>query len=141
MARGDADKIKVTGIRELARELRRIDAAFTKELRAASLDVAREVAEGTKTRLSALGGSGPMAASTVKALATQRRAQVKGGGGNTRAGRVFAGNNFGSVRYEQFPPRREPDHGIYASLRDMRDGLTDRYADAVDRIVSRAFPD
>ncbi len=135
------EAVRISGLRELRTELRKVgEGEFSKELRLASLDVAQHVAEGTQTRLRALGGSGPMAATTVKALASQARAQVKGGG-NTRAGQVFLGNNFGSLRYKQFPRPAEPDHGIYATLRAQRDQIEDRYLTALGHITARAFPD
>jgi hypothetical protein len=134
------EAVRVSGLKELRAELRKVDASWPKEMRLAALEVAQVVAEGTQTRLRALGGSGPMAATTVKALAQQARAQVKGGG-NTRAGQVFQGNQWGSVRYKQFPAPVEPDHGIFATIRDRRDDIEERYMQALGRITAKAFPD
>ena len=134
------DKVRVEGLKELRRELRALDGEWNKQLQKVNKAIAEDVAEGTRADFRGLGGSGPKAASTVKALAQQARAQVKfGGKGNSVAERVAAGNAFGSVRFKQFP--RPGVYALYPALARLRPDLEDRYLDMLDDLMRRAFPD
>lgn len=134
------DQVRVTGLKELRRELKALEGQWSKQLQKINKAIAEDVAEATRQDFRSLGGSGPKAASTVKALAQQTRAQVKfGGKGNSVAERVAGGNAFGSNRFKQFPPP-----GLYAlwpALGRMKDDIEDRYLDMLDDLLARAFPD
>ncbi len=134
-----ADQIRVTGLKELRRELKQVDADFPKQLRKANKAVADLVAEGTRSAFSRMGGSAPKVAPTVKALAQQVRAQVKVGGGSGVGAEVAMGNLFGSRRYSQFPPPGQ--YALYPTIAEKADEIVETYADAVDDLMKRAFPD
>ncbi len=136
-----ADSIKVTGLKELRRELKQVDADFPKQLRKANKAVADLVAEGTRSAFSRMGGSAPKVAPTVKALAQQVRAQVKVGGGSGVGAEVAMGNLWGSKRFRQFPPSVPGGYGLYPTLAEKADEIVETYADAVDDLMKRAFPD
>lgn len=135
-----ADRIEVRGLKEFRRELKALDGQWEKQLQKANKAVAEMVAEGTREDFQRVGGSGPKAASTVKALAQQTRAQVKfGGKGDSVAERVAGGNAFGSTRFPQFP--KPGVYALYPTLARRSEDITDRYADLVDDLMKRAFPD
>ena len=135
-----ADKVEVRGLKELRKELKALDGEWNKQLQKVNKAIAEDVAEGTRSDFRGLGGSGPKAASTVKALAQQTRAQVKfGGKGNSVAERVAGGNAFGSNRYKQFPSPGV--YALYPTLARMKDDIEDRYLSMLDELMKRAFPD
>jgi hypothetical protein len=135
-----ADQVRVTGLKELRLELKALDPQWPKQLQKVNKAIAEQVAEGTRADFQALGGSGPKAASTVKALAQQARAQVKfGGKGDSVPERVAGGNAFGSNQYPQFP--KPGVYALYPALARMKDDIEVRYIEMLDDLLSRAFPD
>lgn len=135
-----ADQVRVTGLKELRRELKAVDAQWPKALQKVNKAIAEDVAEGTRANLAGMGGSASKVVPTVKALAQQARAQVKAGGkGDSIGERVAGGNLFGSNRYKQFP--KPGQYGIYKALADMKDDIEERYLDMLDDLLKRAFPD
>lgn len=137
-----AEGIRVTGLKELRSELKQVDAAFPKQLQKANKKVAELIAEGTRAAFSSMGGSAPKVAPTVKALASQTRAQVKVGGGSGVGAEVAMGNTFGSAgRFPQFPPAKPGGYALYPTIKDKFDESIEIYGDAIDDLLKRAFPD
>ena len=136
-----SDAVRIIGLSELRRELKAADAGFPKELQKANKKAAEIIAEGTRAAFSSMGGSAPKVAPTVKPLAQQTRAQVKVGGGSGVGGDVAMGNLWGSTRFKQFPPHINGGYALYPTLAARRDEIIDVYADALDDITRRAFPD
>jgi phage shock protein A len=135
-----AEQVRVTGLRELRAELRALEGKWPSQLQKVNKAIAEDVAEGTQRDFQSMGGSGPKAASTVRALAQQTRAQVKfGGKGNSVAERVAGGNAFGSNRYRQFPSPGV--YALYPTLARMKDDIEDRYIEMLGDLLARAFPD
>lgn len=148
------EKVAVTGLNELRRELKAVDAQFPKELRKVNLEVAEKVAAGARSSYSSRGGVAPRVAGSVKALAQQARAQVRIGGPKHpyALGSEFGGGSYGPGRptaagghTTQFPPWRGSGAGagysLYSTLRAQRTEIIDQYAIALDRLTSKAFPD
>ena len=134
-----ADSVRITGLVELRRELKAVEAKWPRELQKVNKAIAEDVAEGTRQDFMAGGGSAPKAAATVKALAQQTRAQVKfGGKGDSVAERVAGGNAFGSNQFTQFP--KPGLHALYPTLSRMHDEIVDRYIDMLGELLARAFP-
>lgn len=136
-----AEGVQVAGLKEFVRELRKADRELPKAIRQANLDVAKEVAEGTRASFSSRGGVAPKVASSVRALAQQARAQVGIGGARYP---YALGSEFGSVRYKQFPPWRGSGPGagysLYPTIRSMRDEISQKYLDRIADATSGAFP-
>ncbi len=86
-----------------------------------------------------MGGSAPKVAPTVKALAQQTRAQIVVGRGSGVGAEVAMGNTFGSTRYKQFPPTGQ--YALYPTIAAKTDEVVDIYADMLDELLRRAFPD
>jgi hypothetical protein len=136
-----ADSIRITGLAELRRELRALEGKWPSALQKVNKAIAEDVAEGTRSNLASMGGSAVKAASTVKALAQQTRAQVKVGGGSGVASEVAMGNLWGSRRFKQFPPPKDGGYALYPTINAMRTDIEDRYLDLLDDLLRRAFPD
>mgnify|MGYP007125663694 CR=1 FL=1 len=76
---------------------------------------------------------------SIRALATQGRAQVAFGSASTP---YMLGQNFGSAgRYPQFPFRTDPDHFAFRTIRSQTDNVVREYGNDLDDLFREAFPD
>lgn len=132
------ERIEVLGLKDFQRELRRLDKAWPRELRAANRDAAEIVARGTRSSFASRPGVAPKVAASVKVLAQQRSAAVRIGG---RRWPYALGSEFGSRRYPQFPPVLRGGYSLYPTIKASRDEMVEEYGEAVDRLMRRAFPD
>lgn len=137
-------KLRVDGLRELRKELRAIDAAFPKELRAANKQVAEQVVvPEARRRAGALTRPrvGSRLLATIRALASQTSATVAMGGARTPYAR---GMEFGSIRRKQFAPWRGNDRNagyfLYPTIRERSDDIVETYSRVIDELTERAFP-
>jgi hypothetical protein len=140
------DGVRVIGLADFRRELRRMSATLPRELRSANLSAAKLVADEARPRAQAQGGVARKTAPSIKALAQQRGAAVRIGGVRY----PFAlGAEFGSKGYRQFKPWRgnqwSPDQGsvgyfLHPAVRDTRRRVIDLYGDLIERLAARAFP-
>jgi hypothetical protein len=136
--------VEVDGLRELRRDLKRAGAQFPKELRAVNLKTAEVVAAEVR-RLAPKGphqGGGtvrPIVAS-VRALASQSRAQVAVGGARTPHAAV---HNYGGT-IPRFNSTARTTILPYPYIEPAIDAKTDEvlavYDEALDRLLRRAFP-
>lgn len=136
-----ADQVRVTGLKELRRELKALEGAWPRELQKVNKAIAELVAEGTRDKLSYMPGSAPKVVPTVKALAQQMRAVVKVGGGSTIGGIVAMGNIWGAKRYPQFPAHIRGGYALYPTITENHEEITVRYLEMIDDLLKRAFPD
>lgn len=136
------ETVRVTGLKELRGELKLLEGSWPRELTKVNKLVAEDVAAGTRSALQALGGSAPLVAPTVKALAQQLRAQVSVGGGGQSVGELVAmGNLWGAGRYPQFPARKQGGYALYPTIARMHDQIETRYVVMLGELLARAFPD
>lgn len=135
------ERVRVTGLDELRRELRKLDdKGLIDELKATNYEVATDVVEGAKRRASTVSRQADRAASSLRASRTAARAQVLIGS----AAVPFAlGAEFGSMRYKQFPGWRgngeDAGYFLWPEIRDQSPDIVEKYGDAMERISSRAF--
>lgn len=129
--------VKVDGLADFQRELRKMDAALPKELRQTNLRIAQKVADKARTRMSGRPGSGRKAAPSIVARAQQRSGAVKIGGARF----PFAlGNEFGSRRFRQFPPPNRDGYAVFPTIKESRQEIEKDYLDALRQLARRAFP-
>ena len=149
MAGSRRPQVDVEGLRLLQFELRAVDKAWPRELRAANKTAAEVVAESTRQSFSSRPGVTPKVAPSVRALAQQRNASVKIGGARFpyALGAEFGGGKYGpgnptaaGGHTTQFPPFKKSGYSLYPSIAATREEVVDAYAAAVDRLVARAFP-
>lgn len=142
--------VKVTGLRELRRELRRLEPAseWQPALKAAGRaagqivadDATSSAAAGATTISGKHASMGSAALATIRVLAQQARVFIAGG----RASLAYYGGwEFGSSgRHRQFPPKRGADgYNIYPAIAKNRDEIIQTYVKGIGPLLERAFPD
>ncbi len=147
-----AIRVTVTGLRELGRELRAVDAALPKELQRGLKRVAGEIVVPGARGLAASRTNprwGTAAVNTIRALASQRRAQVAVG---SKAVPWAAGHNFGSKHTRitkgrhstnQFPRtkgNRGGDYAIYETLARRQPQIVEALVGEIDDLLTRTWP-
>lgn len=121
-----------------------------------NIEIARDVAGRAKSRAVGVKG-GQRLARAISAVAQQRSAgvQIRDNAGST-AGAL--GYEFGAGRQTRRDRRsgtyvgfrqfdnwrgngRDAGYAVYPTIRDEAPGMPERYADALDPLLRRAFPD
>lgn len=135
-------RVEIEGLRELRRDLRRLDGdgEWKAAIRGVNLRAANKVA--ATARQSMLGASSPraghVAAGTIKGLAGQSSASVSGGLASVP---WYMGHEMGSARYRQFPRRAaNGSHHIYPAIKRDMPAVIDMYRREMDLVVRRFFP-
>lgn len=131
-------EVKVDGLAELNRALRRMGPEFQKELKGANLDVAQLVAEDARAAARSLGGVAAKTAPSIQAKGYTQSAGVALGG----PGYEFAGGaEFGSIRFKQFQPWRgngsDAGYFVYPSIRADLERIETEYTAAIDALIKR----
>lgn len=147
-----AGKLEVQGLRELSRELRALDPALPKQLQQALKRVAGEVVVPGARAMAASASNpkwGSRAVNTIRALASQQRAQVAVG---SQAVPWAAGHNFGSAHTRitngrhstnQFPPTkgfRGGDYALYETIEQRQPQILATVVDEIDGLLTRTWP-
>lgn len=141
--------IQVTGLKELVRELKKIDGQLPKEVRRANFAVAKLVANEAQQRAGAGTPIQRKAASAIRASAGAGKASVSV---RPSARIPFAnGAFFGAKRWRQFEPWvgtgwavGRPGEGPYAinpAIASLKDRIVDVYAEAIADVTTQAFPE
>lgn len=147
-----ASRVKIEGLRELTRELRAVDAALPKEVQKGLKRVAGEIVVPGARGLAASRTNpkwGSAAVNTIRALASQQRAQVAVG-----SNRIpwAAGHNFGSKHTRitngrhstnQFPPtkgHRGGDYALYETIERRQPQILDALVEEIDGLLTRTWP-
>lgn len=147
-------QIRVRGLRELIRDLRALDdGVLGREVREVNLSFARRIVPLVQSRFTAfyptISGQG---VGSIRATAGVDRASVQFATPGMYSGlngwKVPFGMEFGSFRRRQFFPWTGPSPSgagsagrfLYPVLREEVPDLMDEYVDAIDQVLSRAFP-
>jgi hypothetical protein len=133
------DKIIVNPPLNIVRaQLRQAGGDFPKRLQQTNKEVAKDVAdEGRaeyKRTYTQRSGEG---AKSIRALATQTKAQVAIGGAKAPYG---PGQNFGSNKLKKFAPKATPDRFLYATVDKRREEIEKQHGEMVDDLMDEAFP-
>lgn len=152
----DRASIKVAGLAELRKELKKLDeSGLIDQLKDANFEVGQIVVRHAQTKAAALGKMEARAAESLKASRAASRAQITGGGPKTP---FFGGAEFGSDRskvrntmrglmlgWNQFKPWTGSDSSagrfLYPTIRSDAGEIVDIYGDAIAKITGQAFPD
>lgn len=133
------------GIRETLRAFRGLPKEASNELRAAALDLSRDLAAAAKLSGEQEGSQAALVASTVKAR--RDRVPVVEAGGTKRLGsrrkpawKLLFGSEFGSNRFTQFPRRHQGREGIwfFPVIEENAPMIARRWQEAADNVI-RAF--
>ena len=135
--------IKVEGLNEFRRELKKLEENLTPELKQINYELATQVTSWAQTKAAAVSPQASKAAKEgLKASRTAARAQVILG--SNRAPYAL-GAEFGALRWKQFQRWRGNATGagyfLWPSIRDHREEIMDIYGEALDKLASKAFPD
>jgi hypothetical protein len=152
----------IKGLSEFKRELRAIDAALPKEMAAANKDIAKQVSDAARSNARSAGGVWARAASAITPRATADMASV-GVSATSRAPMAlpaFWGARartgwFAQAKYADYTSqhpewvgntweaasRNQGPYVINYTLLEESDRIVERFADAVDQVSRKAFPD
>lgn len=151
-------QIRVEGLDELARELRRIDPRLTKQLQKAHKEISTKVAGKASTKVAGLGGpKSGAAAAGVRPRAGQKKATLVLLGSNPYVRAAVMGSNihwvFGrpvpaeSMRRRVWKPWVGNDwtaedglYGVSPAIREAMPNILDTYADSITDALKAAFP-
>lgn len=133
--------VKVDGLVELNRALKALGPEAQKELKDASRRVADFVAKDAASAAHSIGGVAAHVAPSIKPVGGVSGAGVAFGGASYP---MAGGAEFGSLRFHQFKPWRgnssDAGYFVYPSIRQDADRIETEFADAVDDIIKRRFP-
>jgi hypothetical protein len=138
----DAVSVKVDGLTDFRKELKKLEdeGQFLSDLKEANFEVASMVVD--RARAFASTRQQRKAAESLKAGRGAARATISGGGARYP---FFAGAEFGSIQFTQFPEWRgssyDAGHFLYPTIRQSSDDIVELYGDAIEKITGRAFPD
>lgn len=133
--------VRVQGLAEFQRELKKAGADLPKQLAGANRDAAQVVATQAVSNLTSLGGVAARIAPTVKAAAEQRRSKVTLGGPQhpEAMGAEFGGQ--GRPTTQQFRPHRGREgYGLYPAVRETEDEFMRTYEQMLGVLMRKAFP-
>lgn len=126
--------VRVEGLRELARSVRRVSDQFPKELRDINKAVVTPIAEDARRRVKSRSGR---LARTVKPQASQRYARVAAGrkGLDRRTGYSYAGvNHFGG-----YPGSYRGNPFLTDAMDAGRERALDEYLKLTDQFLDRVW--
>lgn len=130
--------VRVEGLKEFRSALRQGGKELPKELQKVNKAFAADVAGDVRSKYTLAHPSrSGRGAQSIRALASQTRAQVAIG--SARASYVL-GQNFGShqgPRKKQFRPVRKPDYFLYRTLEQRDKDLRDDYDELLEGLVHR----
>ena len=139
--------VEIEGLKELRKELKRMGSEWPKELQKTNKQAAALVVPEAKRRAaqshSNLAGGvarvGSRGVASIRPLATQRSAQIAGGGAKVP---WFGGNEWGSSgRFRQFPARAKEGHILWPAAKAKEPEVIKAYEKMLDDLTKRAFPD
>lgn len=141
------DRIQITGLKELRRELKAADARFPKQIGALNKRLVNQLF-APAARQKAAGRSGPRVGhdviNSIRGLGSQARAQIAGGSNRVR---WFAGHEFGSVRFRQFPARSarrgagNAGYFLYPAVYENMPRALTAYGQMLEDLLHTSFPD
>lgn len=135
MAVNKGVSIRVEGLKEFQRELKKVD---TPSMKDANFKIANFVVDKAKGRASGVGRQQAKAAGTMRASRSGIAARVVGGNGID----WFNGAEFGSVKYGQFPAHRgQEGYFLFPTIRDDREAIEEVAMDEFMKVAQKAFPE
>lgn len=140
MATDRSESVTIQGLKEFLAALKAVD--LNKDLAQANKKAAEMVAAKARGKAESLGSVLAKAAPSIKAAAQQRQAAINLGGSQYpfALGAEFGGGRRPTTR--QFKPwLGHTGYALYPTIRETREQFIDVYADAIDELMRRAFPD
>lgn len=135
--------VRIGGVRETLAAFRSMPKEANRELRAAALDLSRQLAVAAKAAGEAEGAQAALLARTVRAV--RDRVPAVQTGGTRRLGskkkpawKMLFGSEFGSDRYRQFRHPHQGRDGIwfFPTIEEQAPAIAARWSEAADRIIA-----
>lgn len=136
-------KVHIDGIRETLAALSKLPKDANKELRAAALDLSKELASAVKASGTQEGNQAALVAKTVRAARDRVPVVVAGGtrrlGSNKKpAYKLLFGSEFGADRFEQFRPHiGRGSYWFFRTVEDEQVEIAARWQQAADEIIAK----
>jgi len=140
--------IEVRGLKDLARDLKQIDAELPKQLRKAALTVAKLVQAEAQSQAQAATPTQRKAAAAIRASASAAKASIAVR--PTSAIPFAFGAFFGAKRFKQFEPwvgsawkagaDGEGPYAINPAISVLEGAIRTVYTEALDEVTRQAFP-
>jgi hypothetical protein len=142
MAISGSDTVRLTGLDELRKELKKLDGEWIGELKAANYEIAADIVVPTAKSKASGTRAGSAVVSSIRAARAAKSATVSLGGARVP---WAAGWEFGALKYKQFPRWKGNGDGagyfLWPTIRERRSEIIERYMTLLEKITSRAFPD
>jgi hypothetical protein len=136
--------VKIDGVRETLKAFNQLPKDAANELRAAALELSKQLASAAAASGRAEGSQAGLVATTVKAA--KDRVPVVTAGGVKRLGRnkkpaykLLFGSEFGSDNYEQYRPHlgRGGSYWFYQTIQDEQTAIADAWSKAANEIIRK----
>lgn len=136
-------RVHIDGVRETLAALRKLPKDASTELRAAALEISKEIAAAAAASGRREGSQAALVATTVKAR--RDRVPVVTAGGTKRLGRnrepaykLLFGSEFGANRYEQYRPHLgRGSYWFFRTVEDEQVEIAARWLKAADEIIAK----
>jgi hypothetical protein len=140
--------VRIDGLRETLAAFNAMPKEANDELRAASLEIAGELADGVRQRAQGESRQAALIAGTVKARRDRVPSVSAGGSGNltpihhngrkpAKAYQILFGSEFGAHGDWRFKPFRSTGYWFYPAVNAYRDKMAEKWRRAVDKILAR----
>lgn len=132
-------RLDVPGLREFRTELRRISKDLPREVREANKEAAELLVDPARAVARSRPHPRPGSAltATIRSTATQRSAALNIGNARRPYGH---GQEFGSVKYKQFPAPNRRGYILGEAIRENIDDVVEVYGARLDELSRAAFP-
>lgn len=132
--------VRVEGLRDLDRALKELGPDARDSLKATAKDVAETEAGRVKAAASGMGGVAAKAAASIGARSSFQSAGLAFGGGSYpyAAGAAFGGQGRSTTM--QFKPWVRGGYFPFPQISSDSDEITDRFVDAVNKVIAHNFP-
>lgn len=136
-------RVRIEGLHEVLAALRKLPKDASDELRAAALDISKELATAAKASGAREGRQAALVATTVRAQ--RDRVPVVVAGGTRRLGRnkkpafkLLFGSEFGANRLHQYKPHLGRDsYWFFRTIEDRQVEIEARWLQAADEVIRK----
>lgn len=135
-------RIQIPGIYETLRKFQALPKDAERELRKASLEVAKVLAAAAKAAAEGDSGQSALIAPTVRALfdrvpAVQAGGSKLVGSNNVPAYKVLFGSEFGAVTLPQYRPFYGKGYWFFRTVRENQDEIAEKWDGVANEIIRK----
>lgn len=143
MAGTEPPLVSVTGLKDVSRSFKAIDATLPKELRRTTKGIAQQLAPSIEMAARARGSTAAAMARTVRASGTQKGASIRIGVGRNKRGVPYSqyvrGAEWGSDKYEQFEPHERDGKFAFPTVERQQESMRQIAERDIEALIQRAM--